>query len=469
MMPFIGSPRLASFFSPLIGTSRQIPARERGPCEETSHLSDAPCRRCGGLMVPSYTAALENDGTGRPMQLWRCVNCGEYLDPCILSNRTNGLVPTRQPMGPEAGPRHAGNQPQTQRGDKTSRESVSSSGMQRTRRWDMEKSPSDASDQLWSIVLAGGEGTRLSSLVHRWLGRPKPKQYCAFVGSRSMFQHTLDRAASLTAPDRTVTVVAHTHRQEALAQLEGRPGSTILFQPANRDTAAGVFLPLTYIRAKAPQATVVIYPSDHFVYPEGRFLDAVRRSLLIAESRPDRLVLLGIAPDRLELDYGWIQPGRFIAGPPGEPVQAVHSFLEKPDIAQADTALRAGALWNTLVFAVNADLLWTLGWQCIPDIMPFFERLSRAVGSPEEGRVLKAIYQDMPARNFSSDVLQRVPGHLAVVELSGVLWSDWGKPERIAETLRRIDRRPAFPLTCLDHPFVPFSMSAAEGGLPMTV
>jgi hypothetical protein len=29
MMPFIGSPRLASFFSPLIGTSRQIPARER--------------------------------------------------------------------------------------------------------------------------------------------------------------------------------------------------------------------------------------------------------------------------------------------------------------------------------------------------------------------------------------------------------------------------------------------------------
>ncbi len=331
-------------------------------------------------------------------------------------------------------------------------------------------SPHSTSDQLWSIILAGGEGTRLRSLVHRWLGRPKPKQYCAFVGTRSMFQHTLDRASRITPPDHMVTVVAHSHRHDALAQLDGRGGSTILFQPANRDTAAGVFLPLTYIRARAPQATVVLYPSDHFVYPEARFLDVVRRAVRVAESRPDRVVMLGVAPDRLELDYGWIQPGQSsLADLPGEPVQTVGSFLEKPDAAQADAALRAGALWNTMVLAANVDLLWTLGWQCVPEMMPSFERLSQAIGGPEEGRTLKAIYRDMPAKNFSSDLLQHVPEKLAVVELAGMLWSDWGKPERIAETLRRIDRRPAFPLNCLDHPFVPLPMTGAEGGLPMSV
>jgi mannose-1-phosphate guanylyltransferase len=330
-------------------------------------------------------------------------------------------------------------------------------------------SPHSTSGQLWSIILAGGEGTRVSTLVHRWLGRPKPKQYCAFVGTRSMFQHTLDRASRLTPPDRMVTVVAHSHRHEALAQLDGRGGNTILFQPANRDTAAGVFLPLTYIRARAPQATVVLYPSDHFVYPENRFLETVRGAVRIAESHPDRVVMLGVAPDRLELDYGWIQPGQSLADPPDEPVQAVRSFLEKPDASQADAALRAGAFWNTLVFAANVDLLWTLGWQCVPDMMPLFDRLSQAIGGPEEGHALKAIYRDMPAKNFSSDLLQRVPEKLAVVELNGVLWSDWGKPERIAETLRRIDRRPAFPLTCLDRPFVPLPMTVAEGGLPMSV
>ena len=327
----------------------------------------------------------------------------------------------------------------------------------------------NTADRLWSIILAGGEGTRLRSLVHRWLGRPKPKQYCTFVGTRSMFQHTLDRATRLTPPDRTVTVVAHSHRRDALAQLDGRSGSTMLFQPANRDTAAGVFLPLTYIRAKAPQATVVLYPSDHFVYPETRFIEVVGQAVRIAKSQPDRIVLLGVAPDRLELDYGWIQPGKPLADLPGEPVQIVRSFLEKPDAAQADAALRAGALWNTLVCAANVELLWTLGWQCLSDMMPLFERLSQAIGGPKEGRALKTIYREMPARNFSSDLLQRIPEKLAVIELTGVLWNDWGKPERITETLRRIDRKPAFPLTCLDHPFVPLPVTAAKSGLPMTV
>lgn len=324
------------------------------------------------------------------------------------------------------------------------------------------------SDQLWSIILAGGEGTRLRALVHRWLGRPKPKQYCAFVGARSMFQHTLDRATRLTPPDRMVTVVARRHRHDALAQLEGREGSTILFQPANRDTAAGVFLPLTYIRARAPQATVVLYPSDHFVYPEDRFVETVQHMVRIAESQRDRVVMLGVAPDRLELDYGWIQPGQSTADRSGEPTQPVSSFLEKPDAAQADAALRAGALWNTLVCAATVEQLWTLGWQCLPDMMPLFDRLSQAIGGSEEGRALDAIYRDMPVKNFSSDLLQRVPEQLAVIELTGVLWSDWGKPERIAETLRRIDRRPAFPLTCLDRPFVPFPMTAEKSALPMT-
>ena len=45
-----------------------------------------------------------------------------------------------------------------------------------------------------------------------------------------------------------------------------------------------------------------------------------------------------------------------------------------------------------------------------------------------------------------------MPDRAAVIEMSGVLWSDWGKPQRIANTLRRIGRQPAFPLECLRRP-----------------
>jgi mannose-1-phosphate guanylyltransferase len=309
------------------------------------------------------------------------------------------------------------------------------------------------SNRLWSVILAGGEGERARPMVQAWLGRHKPKQYCTFIGTRSMFQHTLDRAIRLTDPERIVAVIARGHWQEASAQLEGRRVGTVLLQPQNRNTAAGIFLPLTYIRAQDASATIVIYPSDHFVYPEDRFLDVVQSAVCTTEWLPNRLVLLGVAPDRLELEYGWIQPGEQLArSVRGNQVQAVRTFLEKPSVAQANAALAAGALWNMLVLAAKVDTLWQLGWRCFPEMMPLFEYLGRAIGTTEEGRVLEAIYREMPVRNFSSDLLQRVPEQVAVIELSQVLWSDWGKPERIVETLRRIGRQPAFPLACLTNP-----------------
>jgi len=53
----------------------------------------------------------------------------------------------------------------------------------------------DMGGQVWSIVLAGGEGERIKPLVLRWLGRHRLKQYCSVVGMRSMFQHTFVEVA----------------------------------------------------------------------------------------------------------------------------------------------------------------------------------------------------------------------------------------------------------------------------------
>ena len=82
-----------------------------------------------------------------------------------------------------------------------------------------------------------------------------------------------------------------------MTQLDGRRVGTVLFQPANRDTGAGVFLPLTYVRARDPLATVIIYPSDHFVYPEERFLDTVRDAVIArSAARPTYLARCDTGP-----------------------------------------------------------------------------------------------------------------------------------------------------------------------------
>ena len=298
---------------------------------------------------------------------------------------------------------------------------------------------------LWSVILAGGEGERLKPMVQRWLGRHKPKQYCTFIGTRSMLEHTLDRADQITAPERKVTIIAKTHREDAWPQLDGRNAGKVILQPANRGTAPGIFLALAVIRSHDPEATVVLFPSDHFVYPEDRFTELVRNAVETAKQMKHWLILLGVHPAYPDPEYGWIYPGAHVAKVNGHYIRAVESFLEKPASHKCQDAMTAGALWNTLVVAGKVETFWTLGKRYFPEMMALFGTYGQSIETLPDC-VLEALYELIPVGDFSSGLLERVPEQMAVMELNGVLWCDWGKPARIVETLSRIGRQPAFPL-----------------------
>ena len=75
---------------------------------------------------------------------------------------------------------------------------------------------------LWVVVLAGGEGTRLRSFARQVLGSERPKQFCQILGSGSMLRHTWGRAARLVPPERIVTII--TAGQERYIEEEARHG-----------------------------------------------------------------------------------------------------------------------------------------------------------------------------------------------------------------------------------------------------
>jgi len=302
----------------------------------------------------------------------------------------------------------------------------------------------DESNKIWTIILAGGEGRRLRPMISRWLGRPKPKQYCTFVGTRSMFQHTLDRSDQITSPEQKVIVAGRAHCKMATAQIGDRYPGKLLLQPKNRGTAAGIFLATTYIKAKVPDATVLILPSDHFIFPEEKFNATMRKTVLIAQKMRNRLVLLGIRPDEPESDYGYIFPGGNLSRIDGQRISAVDNFLEKPDLNRSMAALASGALWNTFIVASRVETLWGLGCQYFPSMISLFEKFAKSIGTKEEEASLGRIYRSMPIRDFSSELLQPSRQQTAVMELNDFLWCDWGRPKRIVETLRRIGKTPAF-------------------------
>ena len=299
---------------------------------------------------------------------------------------------------------------------------------------------------LWSIILAGGNGSRVSDMIRRWKGRSIPKQYCAFVGRKSMLEHTLLRADKLVEPERQRILIARDHLQDALPQVVNRWSKSLIIQPSNCDTLPGIFLPLTHVYARDSKATIIIYPSDHFIHPQGGFLRVMESAVQAAEEMPDLIVLVGAPADSLELDYGWIHPGQEIREAKDYSLFKVRKFLEKPSRERAADAMACGGMWNTLIMAVKAQTLWELGRIHAPEILKHFERLYEAIGTSREESVLESIYEVMPSRNFSKDLLTPAADRIGLVPMKDVLWSDWGRKERIVETLEQIGKLPNFPM-----------------------
>jgi mannose-1-phosphate guanylyltransferase len=323
---------------------------------------------------------------------------------------------------------------------------VRSSGFDMNEFSDVESSSACVdSRNLWSIVLAGGNGDRIGDLTHQWMGRKIPKQYCSFVGRRSMLQHTILRAEKLGKRERVLTLIARAHQADAMPQLADRWDKGVIVQPSNRDTLPGIFLPLTHVYARDSKATVAIYPSDHFIYPQENFVRLMQHAVQAAEEMPNLMVLVGVPAHSLELDYGWICPGHEAWTSDGYSVRKVRQFLEKPSHAHAAAVKAIGGMWNTLIIVVKAHTLWQLGCIYAPEILKYFEQLYPVIGTSREKDVLESIYELMPARNFSTDLLTPAASQIGVIPMEDVLWSDWGRKERIIETLSLIGKVPNFP------------------------
>ena len=297
---------------------------------------------------------------------------------------------------------------------------------------------------LWSIVLAGGEGERTRDFVRARFGVDKPKQYCTFIGRRSLLQHTVDRADHMISPERRVIVAARHHRLELERQMASRPRGTLLFQPRNLGTAPGVFLPLARVLASDPGATVVVLPSDHFVRPERRFLETMSRALAVNRRLDGRPLVIGVVPDRPETEYGWIEAGIRLPSTPCAEVSSVTRFVEKPPHDTAVRILRRGGLWNTSIVIAKAERLWQLGWRHLLEIMPVFATLRALFARKPPGILegnLELLYSQLPSRDFSRDLLEPAASELAVMKLDACSWSDWGSPGRITESLEAIGRQ----------------------------
>ncbi len=306
-------------------------------------------------------------------------------------------------------------------------------------------------NQPWVVVLAGGEGTRIQPLIKRCLGFSLPKQYFTFCGRRSMLEHTYDRAVEIAGADRVITVIGSGHRHFLRKQhVQG----LVMEQPMSRGTLAGVLLPVSHILAHEPEASILIFPSDHFICPTAEFIRQAELAREYAEVYSERMILMAATPDIPEPDYGWVEPGGELPNPAMTGVTAVRevrSFCEKPGREVAKGYFERGFLWNTMIIATKVKALWNLARKMLPEVIERFEVFNRTPfpdksverGNEQTSRLIR-LYRSIPTLDFSSTLLTKAAGRLAVMPLQNIIWSDWGRPERVFESLKKIGRRPLF-------------------------
>lgn len=299
--------------------------------------------------------------------------------------------------------------------------------------------------QRLALLLAGGDGTRLQELTTQLTGFPIPKQYCPLLRGRSLLEMTLLRTQHFASPKNTRVIVNQNHLEFARAQLEALPEANIIVQPENRDTGPGIVFALSQIARNHSDATVALFPTDHFVDDDRGFMDHVHRATDLVLQFPQKIALLGVTPRNPETGYGYIMPGPSLDSTL-TPWKAFHvkAFNEKPNPIMAREFISHGGLWNTFVVVFQLKRML----QLLRDLAPGnSQRLFDVQHFPER---IPAIYRDISPWNFSSQILARIPNELIVLEVPDIRWSDWGTKESIERTYRDMNLVPAWRVSdCL--------------------
>ena len=236
-----------------------------------------------------------------------------------------------------------------------------------------------------SVILAGGSGTRFWPRSRR----ARAKQLLALDGERSMIQQTVERLKPLASVGNTWVITNEYLAHEIADQLRGVPTTQIVQEPMARNTAPACGLAAFIIERQNPNAVLGIFPSDHVIADEPRFLKTLQKGIALA-AIGDNIVVLGIEPTRPETGYGYIETGDYTKD---DSALHVRRFTEKPNVVRAEEFIAAGNYyWNSGMFLWSARTLANAVREHLPETAPLLEAIAAAYGTPEFDEVFHTLY-----------------------------------------------------------------------------
>ncbi|MFP5470801.1 MAG: mannose-1-phosphate guanylyltransferase [Bacteroidia bacterium] len=269
------------------------------------------------------------------------------------------------------------------------------------------------------VIMAGGIGSRFWPMSTT----ASPKQFHDVLGlGRTLIQQTADRFKGICPEENIYVVTNEDYKTLVKEQLPFLNEHQILSEPHRKNTAPCVAYASYKIKAKNPNATLVVAPADHVVFKEDEFKNTINIAIEKASSE-NCLVTLGIKPSRPDTGYGYIQ---FVNdNDKKSSVKKVKTFTEKPEKELAKQFLKSGDFyWNSGIFIWSINSITQAFEEFLPDEAKLFEEGNSLYFTGKEEKFIQEIYPQTKSISIDYGIMEKAKNVFVV--LSDFGWSDLG-------------------------------------------
>ncbi len=270
----------------------------------------------------------------------------------------------------------------------------------------------------YCVIMAGGTGNRFWPCSRKNF----PKQFIDFFGTGfSLLQQTYYRFEKIVPKENIIVMTNVAYADIVRKQLPQLPDGNLLLEPTWRNTAPCVAWAAFHLHLLNAKANMIVTPADQLILKETEFQNTMRQGLeYVAHS--DKLLTVGIAPNRPETNYGYIQVDEERDGN----IFKVKSFTEKPEIEFAKLFMESGEFyWNSGLFIWNVNTILDAMYDLLPEIASYLKlaRIER-FNRENEQKFVETYFPSCPNISIDYGVLEKSDNVYVLTGNFG--WSDLG-------------------------------------------
>ena len=285
----------------------------------------------------------------------------------------------------------------------------------------------------YAIILAGGTGKRFWPLSREL----EPKQFLNICSIRPMLEETIGRISPLIKKDNIYMATGKIYDKkikECLKKLS-IPSGNILLEPESKNTFAPIAVLSNSINGFDSDAVIAVFPSDHFIKHNRRFLKLLSKGMEIA--REGYIVSLGIPPTRPETGYGYIKIKE-----KRNDFFLIDKFVEKPNLTRAREFVKDKRYyWNSGIFIFKPQVI-------LEETKKFMPAVYKAVMQFKNKKYFNRLWYKLPSLSVDYAIMEKTKRMALLPADCG--WIDLGSWEAIGEVVKKDKNGNIFRGKCID-------------------